>query len=83
MEHERVIIRDVLGDLHVRRVWDFDKRTAWIATDAMIERMRRRDKATYAIGFPRADVFMYNEAVAQSLDSVSAQDLKLWRPQEN
>ncbi len=66
MRGDYVIVRAYGGVPLIRRVWDENKKAIFITNDSQFQLLSNRQPAIEPIGFPREDVFNYDQAFAES-----------------
>lgn len=71
-----VIVRDIKRQYHVRRVWDFDEDAVYVTDESGYQKLSLGQKVV-PVGFPRQDVFEYDEEAVATADWARLQP---WRP---
>lgn len=75
MQGDYVIARS-FGDVPlIRRVWEADKGVVYICTEERYNQLRNGETDLMLVGFPKADVFEYDETIVTELDS----NPQIWR----
>ncbi len=62
-----VIIKDFQGELLIRRVWETTAKRVYITDEEGFRRLVAGDRSIAAIGFPKEDVFEYDEGAASAI----------------
>src|SRR5436190_19721855 len=70
-----VIVRDIKRQYHVRRLWDFDEDAVYVTDESGYQKLSLGQKVV-PVGFPRQDVFEYDEEAVATADGVRIQP---WR----
>jgi len=73
---KNVIVRDIKRQYHVRRLWDFDEDAVYVTDESGYQKLSLGQKVV-PVGFPRQDVFEYDEEAVATADWAR---LQLWRP---
>ncbi len=73
---KNVIVRDIKRQYHVRRLWDFDEDAVYVTDESGYQKLSLGQKVV-PVGFPRQDVFEYDEEAVATTDWAR---LQLWRP---
>lgn len=66
MKGDKVIVRTYGDNPLIRRVWDVEGDTVYICSDRNFERLMVNDSSGSYIGFPREDVFVFDQAWIES-----------------
>lgn len=61
MKGDMVIVRAFGGKPLVRRVWGSEANIVYIVSESSYQKLMAHQDAVLPIGFPRADVFQYDE----------------------
>ena len=67
MRGPKVIVRCYGGRPAIRRVWAHDSRKVFLADDEQYSRLESGLLRGFPLGFPRDDVFEYDERVARQV----------------
>ncbi len=70
MRGDLVIIRVFGGKPEIRRVWDENEKVVYITNDVNLSLLLAGKSALEPIGFPKEDVFKYDEVLAESMESL-------------
>jgi hypothetical protein len=68
MKGELVIVRSYGGKPLVRRLWDERETVIYITNDEQFQLLLEGKGGLEPIGFPREDVFKYDDDLARSMD---------------
>lgn len=73
------------GKAVIRRVWNFNERVAFLADDEQFDRLCSGEIKGLPIGFPRPDVYQYDECVAADIVTGSSRtvdwsQMVMWEP---
>ena len=67
MKGELVIARAYGGEPLVRRVWSANDRLVYITNEEEFQKGDNSENQVNVIGFPREDIFTYNEVLAAAI----------------
>lgn len=70
MQGDAVIVRAYGGVPLVRRVWDENERVVYITNDSRLKQMLAGDTEIWPVGFPREDVFKFDQELASQLETL-------------
>jgi hypothetical protein len=76
MRGELVIVRTYGDRPEIRRIWDMDENAIYITNDEQFKLLTGGREGLF-IGFPRQDVFKYNQMLAASMENLCKE--KKWR----
>jgi len=68
MKGELVIVRSYGGKPLSRRVWDTNDHIIYIINDQQFQLLMKGADAIGPVGFPREDVFKYDQTLAESME---------------
>lgn len=80
MRGQLVVVKDVNGDMLVRRIWDISTTCVFIhSEDQWVKRMNG-ETSLDPVGFPIKDVFIYDERAKRELEGPTTPDPRNFRP---
>lgn len=65
---DKVIVRDYAGQALIRVLWGVGETCVYLCSEEQYAQLLSGDDSAPAIGFPKFDVFQYNETIKQSAD---------------